>query len=363
MIYSEINVGTGVPYNVVIGTGILADAGGLIARCVRGRRAVIVADSNVAPLYSRSMKESLGRAGIEASEFVFPAGEESKSVATFERLVEFLASERLTRTDFLCALGGGVTGDLAGFAASSYLRGIDFVQIPTSLLAAVDSSVGGKCGVNLAAGKNLCGAFHQPKLVLFDADVLGTLPECEFACGMAEVIKYGVIRDAAFFAELEGARGVLSGEALLSAVARCVEIKADVVSRDEREGGLRRILNFGHTAAHAIEKLSGFAAHHGEAVAIGMVIAARYAEAHGVASDVSERIASLVRDFGLPADAAECAARHSLDAAVFSPVAMAEVAASDKKRSGGEVAIVLPKTIGSVAEQRLPVSRLTEFFE
>lgn len=363
MIYNTIHVGTGTPYDVVIGTNILAGAGGMIAENVRGKRAVIVADSNVAPLYAHRLKSSLADAGIEAAEFVFPAGEESKTLETFGRLVEYLAKERLTRTDFLCALGGGVTGDLVGYAAASYLRGIDFVQIPTSLLAAVDSSVGGKCGVDLEAGKNLCGAFYQPQLVLFDADVLQTLPACEFACGMAEVIKYGVIRDAGFFDELEGVRGAISGQALLQAVSRCVEIKADVVSRDEREGGLRRILNFGHTAAHAIEKLSGYSAHHGEAVAVGMVLAARYAERGGVTAGAADRIAALVHDFGLPASVSECAAMHSLDAAVFAPGAMAEVAASDKKRAGDSVTLILPKKIGEVIEQKLPVPRLTEFFE
>lgn len=354
MIAKKVRVETAAPYDVIVGRSILGDVGRLAADIVRGDRAVIVCDSNTAPLYAKVVRDSLAREGIASEVFTFPAGEPSKTLATFSRLVEFLAEVGLTRSDFICALGGGVVGDLSGYAAASYLRGIDFIQIPTSLLAAVDSSVGGKCGVDLEAGKNLCGAFHQPRLVLFDADVLSTLPPREFSCGMAEVIKYGMIRDAELFSALAASGGTLAGDALLDTVAACVSIKADVVRLDEREGGLRRILNFGHTAAHAIEKLSGFAVSHGEAVAAGMVIAQRYAERCSIVCHAEvEALADLCRAFSLPASIGDCAAICNCDDSVFSPGELLRVAASDKKRVGDSLTVILSDHIGSVVQKSI----------
>lgn len=361
-------------YEVIIGEGLLRRVGDAVSSVLCGEKVALVCDSNVEPLYADPVESSLKSVGYCVSRFVFPAGEESKCSKTYVALLEFLAVRRLSRNDGIVALGGGVTGDLAGFAAATYLRGIDFVQLPTTLLAAVDSSVGGKTGIDLEAGKNLCGAFHQPKLVLCDIDTMRTLDSATFACGMAEVIKYGVIRDAELFGLLERSSEKLSaipagngdGEAMAlleDVIASCVSIKRDVVEADEFEGGLRRILNFGHTAAHSIEKLSFFRVPHGAAVAAGMAVAAGYACKTGDFKKTDdERIKALLRRYQLPSSVAGCAAMYGADSADFSAEAMAEAALSDKKRSGGNISLILPDSIGSCVIKSVETGRLTEFF-
>lgn len=339
-----VKINTSKNYNVAIGSGILSLLGEKCASLLNGQRAVIVTDSNVAPLWLQKAKESLEDAGIETLDFVFAAGEESKSTKTLLELVEFMAQNRLTRSDFAVALGGGVTGDMTGLAASLYLRGVPFVQVPTTLLAAVDSSVGGKTAVNLAAGKNLMGAFYQPEFVLCDTDTLGTLESKIFADGMAEVIKYGVIFDKKLFDCVRHGNVKQNTENI---IARCVELKRNVVVADEFDKGERQLLNFGHTMAHSIEKLSDFEISHGSAVAIGMVAAAKASQALGWSKeDCTDAIidAAVCNDLPVKCD--------------FSPEALAEVALSDKKRSGNTINFVVPVMIGECRLKPVPVEML-----
>ena len=266
-------------YAIKIGAGLLAQLGRECARLKLGARCAIITDTDVGRRYAKPAFDSLARAGFSPALIVVPAGETAKSLKTVQTCYDQLAVHRIERKSFIIALGGGVVGDLAGFVAATYLRGIAFVQVPTTLLAQVDSSVGGKVGVNLKAGKNLVGAFYQPRLVLCDLDTLKTLPDREFRTGLAEVIKYGIIYDAKLFAQLERDLPKLlkrERKPLTSVIARCCEIKAEVVSRDETEGGLRAILNFGHTVGHAIEVVANYGGFlHGEAIAIGQVATAR----------------------------------------------------------------------------------------
>lgn len=270
-------------------------------------RGLVVSDANVDPLYGDWCEDALSERGWLCERHVIDAGEPSKSLATMSELYDHAAELELERRSLVVALGGGVVGDLSGFLAASYLRGVPFVQVPTSLLAMVDSSVGGKTGINLPTGKNLVGAFYQPEAVAVNLDVLQTLPEREYAAGIAEVIKYGVICDAAFFGMLESNadRIVARDRAVMAdVVARCCEIKADVVSRDEKEGGVRATLNFGHTLGHALEAVSGYGGWlHGEAVAAGMVYAARISERErGFPAAETERLVGLLHAVGLPCD-------------------------------------------------------------
>lgn len=344
-----INVNASKEYDVIIGEGVLSSLGERCASLLGKGRAVIVTDSNVAPLWLGKAKASLEEAGIETIEFIFPAGEESKSKETLFELIEFMAENRLTRSDFAVALGGGVTGDMVGLASSLYLRGIEFVQVPTTLLAAVDSSVGGKTAVNLRSGKNLMGAFYQPALVLCDTLTLGTLSEDIFADGMAEVIKYGVIFDKDLFDKVSG--GDVKSD-MESIIARCVELKRDVVAKDEFDKGDRQLLNFGHTMAHSIEKLSNFEISHGSAVAIGMVIAARASFALGWSNeDCTQAIIDTNKSNNLPV---ECD---------FSPADLADIALSDKKRSGGTINFVVPKNLGECVLKKIPVEVLYKIAE
>src|SRR6266478_4644580 len=266
-------------YRILIGRGLLSRLGVECSRLQLGRRCAIISDRNVAPRFSKIVQRSLEKAGLQSFLITVPAGETAKSMKTLQSCYDQLAKHRLERNSFIIALGGGVVGDVAGFVAASYLRGIAFVQAPTTLLAQVDSSVGGKVGVNLKAGKNLVGAFYQPRLVLCDLQTLRSLPQRQFRSGLAEVIKYGIIYDAGFFTKLEQNLAKLfkqEPEMLAHVVARCCEIKAEVVGQDEKESGLRAILNFGHTIGHAIEAISGYGAFlHGEAISIGQVAAAR----------------------------------------------------------------------------------------
>jgi 3-dehydroquinate synthase len=331
-------------YSIRIGAGLLPQLGAACARLKLGRRCAIIADTNVAPRFAARAQAALEAAGFQPVLLTVPAGETAKSLATVRRCYDQLAAARLERRSFVVALGGGVVGDLAGFVAATYLRGVPFVQVPTTLLAQVDSSVGGKVGVNLRAGKNLVGAFHQPRAVLCDLDTLRTLPEREYRAGLAEVLKYGIIRDAAFFLRLERELPrLLAREAgtLAAVVARCCEIKAAVVGEDETESGLRAILNFGHTIGHALEAVSRYGRYlHGEAIAIGQVAAARLSTALlGFPEAEAERIRAWFARAGLPT---------TLRLSAAGQAAVLDAMRLDKKVSGGEVKFVLARRVGEV---------------
>ena len=343
-----VHASTGKPYDIFIERGILDLCGEYVKRLTTAEKAVVVTDNNIAPHYQWRVLNSLGKQNIDAKPFIYKAGEESKNLATISELYKMLADFRMTRRDIIIALGGGVCGDMAGFAAATYLRGIDFIQIPTSLLAQVDSSVGGKTGVDLPQGKNLVGAFHQPAAVLIDPDTLNTLPDKFIADGMGEVIKYGCIKDGQFFEFLERENAL---EHIEDVIETCVSIKRDVVNRDEKESGERMLLNFGHTLGHAIEKIYGFTGMtHGMAVAIGMVMIARAGEERGVTQNgTAERIKSLCEKYGLPAS----------DRATFAE--LAEAAAGDKKTSGSKINLVLLKNIGESFILTIPLRELEEF--
>jgi len=331
-------------YAIKIAPGLLAQLGAECATLRLGSRCAIISDRNVAKPYARAAEKSLRAAGFDPVLITVPAGETAKSLRVVGACYDQLAAHRLERKSFIVALGGGVVGDLAGFVAATYLRGIPFVQAPTTLLAQVDSSVGGKVGVNLKAGKNLVGAFHQPRLVLCDLNTLATLPPREFRAGIAEIIKYGIIYDAELFRRLEHdmekllARDV---ETLAAVIARSCEIKADVVGQDETESGLRAILNFGHTIGHAIENISGYGKYlHGEAIAIGQVAAAKIsAELTGLPANDMVRITELFRRAGLPTHINLSAAQRKR---LFAAMKL------DKKVAAGEIKFVLARRLGEV---------------
>ena len=335
-------------YRVVIGSGLLAQSGQLLRETLGNCRIAIVTDSNVANLYLPAVLESLKQAGLDACTYVFPAGEANKRLSTLSGMLEFFAEQRITRTDCVLALGGGVTGDMAGFAAGCYLRGIRYVQMPTTLLAAVDSSVGGKTAVDLAAGKNLAGLFHQPSLVICDTDTFATLAPDEFANGAAEAMKAGILDNEALFSQLETGETVAR---ITDIVEQCVAFKAKIVEADETETGLRKTLNLGHTAGHAIERCSAYTIPHGHAVAIGLAIIARASERLGWATEpIARRIEHALTQNGLPTTTE------------FSPEVLAEAALSDKKRSGGKITLVVPQKIGDCALIDLPVEQLIDVF-
>lgn len=337
------------PYEVTIGRGLLDTVGWQAAGQWKGRSAAVVSDSTVAPLYLNRVKDSLERAGFQVHSFVFPAGEDQKNGGTYLKLLEFLAARRLTRANGLIALGGGVVGDLAGFAAATFLRGIGFLQLPTTLLAAVDSSVGGKTAIDLTNGKNLAGAFYQPQAVLCDLDTLDTLPAEVFADGCAEVIKYGMIGDPALLARLETVDFRADPEEL---VARCVAQKRDLVEQDEFDTGARQLLNLGHTLGHGVEACSGYTVSHGRAVAIGMTLVTRAAVAFGrCPAEVLPRLRRLLERYGLP------------DATAYSAQALYEKTLSDKKRSGDTISLVVPIAWGASQLVRIPVSELPAWIE
>ena len=343
-------------YNIKVGGGLLPRLGAECAQIKLGQRCAVITDANVAKNFARTALKSLVASGFEPVLIIIPAGEKSKRLAVVEKCCDQLAAHRLERKSFIVALGGGVVGDLAGFVAATYLRGVPFVQVPTTLLAQVDSSVGGKTGVNLSAGKNLIGAFYQPQLVLCDLDTLKTLPRREFVSGLAEVIKYGIIYDAILFAQIErNLPKLLERDAatLRSVVARCCEIKADVVGQDETESGLRAILNFGHTIGHAIENSSGYGKFlHGEAIAIGQVAAAKLSQKIlGLPSGDAERIKKLFVSAGLPVKIKLDAARRKK---LFAAMKL------DKKVSAGEIKFVLAKKIGKVTWGRKVVSEVID---
>lgn len=352
----KIRVNVSRPYDVLVESGILDKTGvylkGLLSP-VGCRRLVIVSDDTVSSLYGDRVEEALREAGFLTDRFVFPHGEASKNLTTFGNLLEFLARIPLTRTDALVALGGGVTGDLTGFAASVYLRGIRYVQIPTTLLAAVDSSVGGKTAVDLAAGKNLAGCFWQPSLVLCDPDTLKTLPPEIFSDGCAEVIKYGMISDRALLETLEETGLDFPREEVIAA---CISDKRDTVEADETDCGVRRLLNFGHTAGHAIERQSDFSVSHGSAVAMGMALVTRAAAKEGVCPpELPVRLEALLEKFRLPT--------HCPASDAYTPELLASSAAADKKRTGDTVALILPVAPGKCSVIPRPADSLQAFFE
>lgn len=339
-----VEVDAAVRYNIVIDKGILPKSGDMIKEVTFAERVAVITDDTVDKLYSDVVMKSLSDAGFETFKFVFPHGEKSKNISTFSSILEFLAESGLTRTDALVALGGGVVGDVAGFAAASYLRGIDFIQIPTTLLACVDSSVGGKTAIDLKAGKNLAGAFYQPKLVIADFETLSTLTDGIFADGMAEVIKYGVIFDKAFF---EFLRDNEAKDNLEYVITRCVELKRDIVNADEKEKGVRALLNFGHTVGHAIEKCSGYKIPHGSAVAVGMVIISRAAYKCSFCDEnYADIIASLNKKYSLPV---------STD---FSASELSSAAMADKKRAGDKIKLIIPEALGNCVIKSVPTSEL-----
>lgn len=340
----SVTVKTSATYEVLIGSGLLQKAGEEVKKVISPCKAAIVTDSTVVHLYEETVRQSLAEAGFSVCTFVFPAGEASKNIHTLSHLLEFLAKEEMTRTDLIVALGGGVTGDLAGFGAAVYLRGIPFVQIPTTFLAAIDSSVGGKTAVDLEAGKNLAGAFYQPKLVLCDTDVLQTLPEVVFADGIAEALKYGVLGDAALFEKIAGGDFRQDMEEIIET---CVSMKRDVVEEDEFDTGKRQLLNLGHTFGHAIEQKSHFQMTHGHAVAIGMHLIAKAAEAKGIAEKGTVvAIAKALEQNHLPKET------------TFSPAEVAEGTLRDKKRRGGTISFVFPRKIGACEIVKIPVEEV-----
>jgi 3-dehydroquinate synthase len=331
-------------YEIKIGAGLLYRLGAECARLRLGTRCAIISDTNVAPRFGKTAQKALAKAGFAPTLIIIPAGETAKSLKTVGACYNQLAAQRLERKSFIVALGGGVVGDLAGFVAATYLRGLPFVQVPTTLLAQVDSSVGGKVGLNLKAGKNLVGAFHQPRLVLCDLHTLNSLPMREYRAGLAEVIKYGIIYDARLFRQLERDLPKLlrrDTRVLAAVIARCCAIKAEVVRQDETEGGLRAILNFGHTIGHALEAISHYGKYlHGEAIAIGQVAAAELsAQILSLPAPEVARIEAIFQRAGLPT-------RLKLNA----PQRKKLLAAMqlDKKVSGGEVKFVLGRRIGAV---------------
>ena len=351
-------------YDVVIGAGLLAEAGERIGAVLPGRALAVVTDTNVAALHLPGFRASVERAGARLAEIMVPAGESSKSLSRLQAVVEAVLEARLERGDAIVALGGGVVGDLAGFAAAVTRRGMRFVQLPTTLLAQVDSSVGGKTGINSRLGKNLIGAFHQPALVLADTDTLDTLPPREFSAGYAEVAKYGLLGDAEFFGWLETRREAMfaGGAARVYAIAESCRAKARIVAADETETGERALLNFGHTFGHALEAACGYDAKrlvHGEAVAIGMALAHDFSTAEGLApAEDAERVRAHLRAAALPIRIADIPGpRLSADELMTHM-------AQDKKVKRGRLTFILTRGIGKafIADD-VPAERVRRFLE
>lgn len=344
-----LNVKVGKGYNIFIEKGLMSSCGKYIKEVSNVAKVCLISDTNVYQIYGNTVEEQLKAVGYDVYTYVFDAGEESKTTATVISMVGFMAENGLTRNDLVVALGGGVCGDMAGFAAAIYLRGIDFVQIPTSLLAQVDSSVGGKTAVDLLQGKNLCGAFHQPVLVLIDPNTLDTLTPHFFSDGMAEVIKTGCIKSASLFEKTENQN---AKDIIDDIIFECVSIKAGVVERDEKEHGERALLNFGHTSGHAIEKLHNFTTiSHGEAVGIGMVMITKAGEANGITEKgTSERIANVLKKYNLMTE--DSNDLHDIIACMN----------ADKKRTADSINFVLLSKIGESFTQKIKNEDIPKFF-
>jgi len=341
-----VHVAAGKPYDVLIGRGLLSEAGSILHDTLgRTCKAAVLTDDIVDGLYGQQVHSVLERSGFEVCRYAIPHGEESKNLTVWAGMLDFLAQNQMTRTDAIVALGGGVVGDMAGFAAACYLRGISFMQIPTTLLAMVDSSVGGKTAVNLSAGKNLAGAFYQPCVVLCDPDTLWTLAPHQLADGVAETIKYGVLSDKQLFEQLEDGRWHAQ---IVPVIETCIRAKAALVEEDERDTGSRQLLNLGHTLGHAIEKCSSFGISHGHAVAIGMVYAMRMAIRLGLCrAEELPRLINALKANNLPVSAP------------YGAQELCSAALADKKRSGSNITFVMPHAIGDCRLQKMPVAELT----
>lgn len=357
-----IDIPMSTPYRVHVGTRLLEAAGSIARNAVpRAHKVAIVTDTNVGPLYAHIVRDGLEEAGFDVATHVVAAGEKHKTLATYGSILEFLAAEELDRSDAVVALGGGVVGDMAGFAAATYMRGVAYIQMPTTLLAMVDSSVGGKCAVDLSCGKNLAGAFWQPAAVIADVGCLGTLTPERLADGCGEVVKHGAIADRELFELLEKTPftfDLLMHDLSLAAaiIARNIEIKRDVVAADEREGGIRKILNFGHSIGHAIEARSGYTRGHGSCVAAGMVAMARGSRRAGwnasdLEDDLAERIDALCRAHGL-----DTGCPYGTDE-------LMKAALHDKKRQGDAIDLVIPHSIGAVSIERCDFEQLRAIIE
>lgn len=336
-------------YNVLIGSGLLEQLGNLATDIKNQGTAVIISDSNVWPIFGPIAKKSLENSGFHVLYFTFPAGEASKNFETYFAILNFMANHKVTRSDLIIALGGGVVGDISGFAAATYLRGISYIQVPTTLLAMVDSSVGGKTAIDLPAGKNLVGAFNQPDLVLCDISTLNSLPADIFRDGCAEVIKYGILYDAALFEHLIQDGMDFDREPV---IARCVELKRNVVAEDEFDNGSRQMLNLGHTIGHGVEAQSNYNVPHGQAVAIGMAIVSKSGCIRGFCdTNTTQQIHNILERFGLPTTTDYTA--HQLFTSAL----------SDKKRTGETVNLIIPRKIGDCFISPTPLSDLLTFIE
>jgi len=327
-------------YDILIEAGLVRQLGAILKKYCPAAAYAVISDSHVGKLYGAEIVKQLSGTGCRAELLTFPAGESSKTRETWASLSDQMLAAQLGRDSAVIALGGGVVNDVAGFVAATYLRGVPLVQVPTSLLAMIDSSIGGKTGVDVPAGKNLLGAFHQPRVVIADPDLLGSLASVQLAAGLAEAVKHGVIADGDYFAFLEAEYAALFAKhapALERLVRRSVEIKAAVVAQDERERGRRAILNFGHTVGHAIEATSNYEVLHGEAVAIGMVYESRLAESIGIAAaGTAQRIARVLELLHLPTERPDASRVDDLIVAMR----------NDKKVRGGEIRLALPRSIG-----------------
>lgn len=344
----KLNVKSVRSYEIHIGRGIIEKCGEIIKPLARGGKAMIISDTNVFPIYGEIVSKSLKDSGFEVYSHIFPAGEKSKRLSTIAQMYDSLADNGFSRRDFIVALGGGVTGDMAGFAAATYQRGIDFVQIPTSLLSQVDSSVGSKTGVDIEQGKNLVGAFWSPSVVIIDPNTLSTLTPEFFADGMAEVIKYGCIKSLPLFEKLENEN---AADIIEDIIYDCVSIKRDVVERDEHEAGERMLLNFGHTLGHSIEKAYGYTGiTHGQAVGIGMVLITKACESAGITEpETTDRIRNLLKKYSLP---------------ISDPTSLKTItdgALGDKKASGDSINVVVLNKIGDSFTKKLKKAELYDF--
>ncbi len=338
-------------YTMMVEPGIMDRLGELVLRVANPKKVCLVSDTNVSELFAEKATRSLQKEGFDVNVLILAPGEGTKSMSSLNRILEFLAEHEYTRSDILVALGGGVIGDLTGFAAATYLRGIPFIQVPTTLLAAVDASIGGKTAINLKAGKNLAGAFWQPSLVLFDVDTVLELPEEQFKDGISEIIKSAVIGDAKLFDYLQTVENPKIIDFTMECVMGAVKVKRDLVAKDERDTGMRKLLNFGHTMGHAIELVSDYKISHGRAVAIGMLACAKAADKMGWSNrDCAIPIWQVIDKYGIDA---KCP---------FDPHQLAAAALNDKKRSGDNISIVIPLEIGMGAIMDIPVHELEEFF-
>lgn len=342
-----IKVSTAKRYDVKTGKALLNDIGNIAQKLLKGNKICVVTDDKVDLIYGDKVVSSLEESGFTTMKYVIENGEKSKNPQSLIAILEYMAENHMTRADTLLALGGGVVGDIGGFASSVYLRGIHYVAVPTTLLAMTDSSIGGKTAINLSCGKNLAGSFYQPDMVICDIDTIDTLPPENFKSGMAEVVKYGVICDEELFEALSDCN-----ENILQIVEKCIKIKAKIVSDDEKDTGTRQILNFGHTVGHSIEKLSGYTVSHGEAVSVGMSVIARGCAAKKLCSNlVYKRIEELLKRLSLPV------------MCEYDAESIFKACLSDKKINGDKINVIVPKKIGSCIAVSMKLSELKELIE